>query len=154
MASPTFQKNMLDSTKDIETSQQLREKLIEIACKNKKSKKSAPKRPFSAYLLFCLNVRQQVKDLHDGWNRKEVTSEIGRIWRKEMSDEMKEPYVKKASFHKKRYEEEINEYTYNTITYNTIKRSLTSDVSKNKRLKTTLDRIDEGLDNLQPVEEA
>jgi hypothetical protein len=101
MASATVNMN-------IETSQQLLDKLREVSMVESEPK---PKRSSSPYVIFCRNMRQHIKDLHPSWNSKEIIKEFGRLWREEMTVEMKEPYVTCAMIDKDRYIEEMNEYT-------------------------------------------
>jgi hypothetical protein len=102
MASTTVNMN-------IETSQQLLDKLGEV-----RMVESEPKPHSAPYVFFCRNMRQHIKDLHPSWNSKEIIKEFGRLWREEMTDEMKEPYVTHAMIDKDRYIEEMKDY--NTIT--------------------------------------
>lgn len=75
--------------------------------KDKKTKKdkTGPKRPRSAYLYFCQDVRSQVNDDNPEMNGKEVMKELGRLW-KELSDKDKIPYNELSSKDKARYESE------------------------------------------------
>ena len=95
----------------------IKEKMpVKIVHKSKKLKKDPeqPKRGCSSYIFFCKDARKQVKDMHDDWKATEVTAEIGRIWREDMTDEMKAPYIEQASTDKARYLEEMKDYTPST----------------------------------------
>lgn len=61
---------------------------------SRKRDPNAPKRPLSDYLHFCQSRREELKA--QGFKGKDITAELGRIWREEMSDEDKEPYRKMA----------------------------------------------------------
>jgi hypothetical protein len=96
---------------NIETSQQLLDKLGEVRMVESEPNQSEPKPHLTPYIFFCRNMRQHIKDLHPSWNSKEIIKEFGRLWREEMTVEMKEPYVTRAMIDKDRYIEEMNEYT-------------------------------------------
>lgn len=75
----------------------------------KKSKKvsikdeNSPKKGKSAYIFFCSENRQSVKDENPEMKSTEILSELGRQWR-EMSEKEKQPFVNKALKDKERYE--------------------------------------------------
>jgi hypothetical protein len=75
--------------------------------KPKRSKKdrTGPKRPLSAYMFFCKEQRDVIKQEHPDMNGKDVTSELGRRW-KELSEEDKKPFLKKQESDKARYTSE------------------------------------------------
>ena len=78
--------------------------------KGKPKDNAVPKKNCSSYIFFCKDARKQVKDEHDDWKATEVTAEIGRIWKEEMTEEMKKPYVEMAVKDKERYEREMKDY--------------------------------------------
>ena len=79
--------------------------------KHRKRDPNAPKNNCSSYIFFCKNARAGVKAEHKDWKGTEVTKELGRIWREEMSDEDKAPFIRQAEQDKERYQEEMKDYT-------------------------------------------
>lgn len=86
---------------------------VKIANKSNKLKKDSdqPKRGRSSYIFFCKDARKKVHDMHDDWKATDITVEIGRMWREDMTDELKSPYVEQATADKERYIEEMKDYT-------------------------------------------
>lgn len=81
--------------------------------KEKKTKKrSGPKRARSGYIFFCTDMRDKVKSINDGMNAKEVTAELGRMWREEykLDDQKRRTFDKLAREDKERYEKEKSEW--------------------------------------------
>ncbi|CAO3618489.1 unnamed protein product [Cunninghamella blakesleeana] len=78
---------------------------------NKKEKKrgkkdpSAPKRGLSAYMFFSQQNRNKVKEENPDATFGQLGKILGEKW-KNMSDDEKKPYVKKAEEDKARYEAE------------------------------------------------
>ena len=70
-----------------------------------KSKKSGPKKGKNAYLFFCADKRPELKEEHEDMDSKDITRELGRLW-KDMSKKEKAPYQQRSDDDKKRYEEE------------------------------------------------
>jgi len=58
--------------------------------KKEKKAKEGPKRPLSAYILFCNDKREEAKG--DGFKGKELMKELGKRW-KALDEEAKQPYV-------------------------------------------------------------
>jgi hypothetical protein len=78
--------------------------------KEKKTKDpNAPKRPKSSYLFFCDEMRAQIKSDNPDFKAVEVTKELGRLW-KELGEEDKKPYEKKAKKAKKNYDSQMESY--------------------------------------------
>jgi hypothetical protein len=75
--------------------------------KSKKKEKTGPKRPMSAYMYFCQEKRPEVKEKHPSMNGKEITTELGLMWRK-MNEKDKKPYEDKQDKDKTRYHSEKN----------------------------------------------
>ena len=71
----------------------------------KRKTKAGPKRALSAYLYFCQAMRSNVKETNPTFAPKEITSELGRLWR-EMTDKQKKPYNKLNAKDKARFDEE------------------------------------------------
>lgn len=73
--------------------------------KKKKCKRSGPKRGLTAYIFFCKEHRQILKDEDPDMSTKDITSELGKRW-KALSDKDKKPFVKLAEKDKERYQDE------------------------------------------------
>lgn len=70
-----------------------------------KGERTGPKRPLSSYMYFCQDQRDTIKTANPTMNGKEITSELGRVW-KSLSDEAKIPHESKAATDKLRFETE------------------------------------------------
>lgn len=77
--------------------------------KRKKKDPNAPKRPLSAFFLFCHDERPNVKALYPSYSVGEVAKELGERWNK-VTPETKQKYEKSASKDKLRYEQDMNNY--------------------------------------------
>jgi hypothetical protein len=75
--------------------------------KKKTVKKSSPRSP-SAYLLFCKDKRDEVKNKNPEMKMTEITSELGNMW-SNMSDAKKKKYVDQAAKLKKEFEDKKEE---------------------------------------------
>ena len=65
----------------------------------KKKNPDAPKQPSNGYILFCQDNRQIVKEENPELSPKEITSELGRIWREEHKANNSEIYQKYQSMY-------------------------------------------------------
>ena len=74
--------------------------------KTKKARKPGPKKASSSYLFFCKEHRSKVKTLYPDMDSKDITRELGRVWKEEMTDKKKKKFEKLAAEDKARYEEE------------------------------------------------
>lgn len=79
------------------------------SAKRKKKDPNAPKRPLSAFFLFCADERASVKGLHPNYSVGDVAKELGERWNK-VSPETKQKYEQKASLDKLRYEKDLALY--------------------------------------------
>jgi hypothetical protein len=79
--------------------------------KKKKAKKdpNAPKRPLSAFFLFCADERAGVKAIHPSYSVGEVAKHLGERWNK-VSPEQKQKYEARAQQDKQRYERDMENY--------------------------------------------
>ena len=77
--------------------------------KKTKKDKNAPKGVKNAYIMFCSENREKVKEQHEDMSPKEIISELARLW-KETDDEDKTKYQEMAAEDKKRYESEMSDY--------------------------------------------
>jgi len=77
--------------------------------KRKKKDPNAPKRPLSAFFLFCHDERPSVKVLYPTYGVGEIAKELGARWNK-VQTEMKTKYEQKAVVDKQRYEKDMTQY--------------------------------------------
>ncbi|XP_063060671.1 uncharacterized protein LOC134453849 [Engraulis encrasicolus] len=64
---------------------------------------NAPKRPPSAFFIFCSDYRPKVKAETPGLSIGDVAKRLGEMWNKQSSED-KQPYEKKAAKLKEKYE--------------------------------------------------
>jgi high mobility group protein B2 len=76
----------------------------------RKTDSKAPKKPKSAYILFCMDMRESVKEQNPNMKATEITSKLGDMWNK-LSDDKKEKYAHQASADKERYSTAMETYT-------------------------------------------
>ncbi|KAK1857675.1 hypothetical protein I4F81_000290 [Pyropia yezoensis] len=81
----------------------------EAATKKAKKDVDHPKRPLSAYLLYCSAVRESVTTAHPDKKMTELSAILGAQW-KALADADKAPYEKEAAKDKGRYEKEMVVY--------------------------------------------
>ena len=88
----------------------------EVGGRRKKKKKdpNAPKRPLSAFFLFCADERPNVKAKFPQYSVGETAKELGERWSK-VSADLKAQYEAKASQEKQRYERESEDYKNKSI---------------------------------------
>jgi len=77
--------------------------------KRKKKDPNAPKRPLSAFFLFCADERPSVKVVHPEYSVGEVAKEMGERWSK-VTAEQKSKYEASAAAEKVRYEKDMANY--------------------------------------------
>lgn len=77
--------------------------------KRKKKDPNAPKRPLSAFFLFCADERPAVKATHPEYSVGEVAKEMGERWAK-VTAETKTKYEGLAAVEKTRYERDMANY--------------------------------------------
>ncbi|XP_076024926.1 high mobility group protein B1a [Genypterus blacodes] len=70
---------------------------------------NAPKRPPSAFFIFCAEFRPKVKGEQPGLTIGEVAKKLGEIWNGTSSED-KQPYEKKASKLKEKYDKDMAAY--------------------------------------------
>jgi hypothetical protein len=91
-------------------SQQFKESIKGLFPKKKKLKdENAPKKAKTSYMYFCDEMRSKLRDENPEMKMTEITKILGSTW-KDLSDDEKGVYVKKASKDKKRFENEIVGY--------------------------------------------
>ena len=90
--------------------QQKKDDKKKVKKQEKKNKhKDEPKKPKSAYICFCTDKRQEVKDKNDGISNTDIMSELGKIW-KSLSDGDKTKWEKVAIEDKQRYATEMKNF--------------------------------------------
>jgi len=77
--------------------------------KRKKKDPNAPKRPLSAFFLFCHDERPAVKSMYPNYSVGEAAKELGERWNK-VSAEQKSKYEAQVQLDKNRYEQELTKY--------------------------------------------
>jgi len=70
---------------------------------------NAPKRPPSAFFIFCSEFRPKVKGESPGLSIGDVAKRLGEMWNGTASED-KQPYEKKAAKLKEKYEKDIAAY--------------------------------------------
>mmetsp|Transcript_52427 Transcript_52427/g.86777 ORF Transcript_52427/g.86777 Transcript_52427/m.86777 type:complete len:266 (-) Transcript_52427:114-911(-) len=81
-----------------------------MASKNSRPKdNNAPKRPPSAYLLFCKDRRGELKSQHPDWKMVEITKALANSWKNVESD-VKQRYEGQANAAKAEYQQTVEEY--------------------------------------------
>ncbi|XP_060903009.1 high mobility group-T protein-like [Labrus mixtus] len=70
---------------------------------------NAPKRPPSAFFLFCADFRAKVKAETPGLSIGDTAKKLGQMWN-ESTPEEKQPYEKKASKLKEKYDKDVVAY--------------------------------------------
>ena len=72
-------------------------KMLKNQSKKEKKKKdpSAPKRPRSAYILFCTDIREKIKEENPEVHNNELMKYMAAKW-SNISDKKKAKYTKKA----------------------------------------------------------
>ncbi|XP_053417418.1 high mobility group protein B1-like [Nycticebus coucang] len=69
----------------------------------------APKRPPSAFFLFCSEYRPKIKGEHPGLSIGDVVKKLGEMWNNTAAED-KQPDEKKAAKLKEKYEKDIAAY--------------------------------------------
>tara|TARA_Y100000385_G_scaffold231727_1_gene243927 strand:+ start:188 stop:1096 length:909 start_codon:yes stop_codon:yes gene_type:complete len=77
----------------------------------KKRAEGEPKKNLNAYMHFTMDQRTTVKEDNPDMTNTEVTKELGRMWREDMSGEDKEPYIEAAANDKQRYHREMENFS-------------------------------------------
>ena len=75
----------------------------------KKKDPNAPKRPLSAFFLFCADERAGVKAINPSFSVGDVAKHLGERWNKVSADQ-KSKYEARAQQDKQRYEREMENY--------------------------------------------
>ncbi|XP_034034108.1 high mobility group protein B1a isoform X2 [Thalassophryne amazonica] len=90
-----------------------REMMNYVPVKGGKKKKfkdpNAPKRPPSAFFIFCSEARPQVKSESPGLTIGDIARRLGEMWNSKSAED-KQPYEKRAAKLKERYEKDVAAY--------------------------------------------
>eukprot|EP01080_Neovahlkampfia_damariscottae_P010086 gene10086-2508_t len=70
---------------------------------------TAPKRPPSAYMIYCMQNRDEIKENHPDMKLTEINKMLGNGW-KSMTDEEKKYYHNQAENSKAVYELNLKAY--------------------------------------------
>lgn len=70
---------------------------------------NAPKRPPSAFFLFCADFRPKIKGENPGLSIGDTAKKLGEMWNSSSAEE-KQPYEKKAAKLKEKYDKDIVAY--------------------------------------------
>jgi hypothetical protein len=82
--------------------------------KRKKKDPNAPKRPLSAFFLFCADERPSVKVSHPEYSVGEVAKEMGERW-SQVTPEQKSKFEAAAGIEKQRYEKDMVSFKAGTF---------------------------------------
>ena len=75
---------------------------------------NAPKRPASAYILWCKVARKELKEKNPNMPFQQVGKELGKLW-KSLTDKQKAPYQEQTKEEKEEYEEKKKNYNAPTV---------------------------------------
>lgn len=70
---------------------------------------NAPKRPPSAFFIFCGDYRSKIKGENPGLSIGDIAKKLGEMWNRS-SAEVKQPYERKAAKLKEKYDKDIALY--------------------------------------------
>ncbi|OCT93119.1 high mobility group protein B1 [Xenopus laevis] len=70
---------------------------------------NAPKRPPSAFFLFCSDFRPKIKGEHPGSTIGDIAKKLGEMWNNTATDD-KLPYERRAAKLKEKYEKDVAAY--------------------------------------------
>lgn len=79
--------------------------------KKRKAKKdpNAPKKPCGAYMFFCKETRESVKEEHPDWSVTQIGKRLGELW-KLVDEDDKKKFFELAEEDKARYQRDIAKY--------------------------------------------
>jgi hypothetical protein len=79
--------------------------------KKRKAKKdpNAPKKPCGAYMFFCKETRESVKEEHPDWGVTQIGKRLGELW-KLVDEDDKKKFFDMAEEDKVRYQRDIAKY--------------------------------------------
>ncbi|KAL7672158.1 hypothetical protein ACOME3_007052 [Neoechinorhynchus agilis] len=80
--------------------------------RKRKKDPNAPKRPLSAFFIFCSDQRTKVKEKHPEFSVADISKHLGTVWAT-MTDEDKKQYYQRNQTEKERYQAQMLEYNAN-----------------------------------------
>lgn len=103
-------KKIFKNEEYIESEKELEKSVKEFKGEKKlKRDPDAPKGAKNAYLFFCADNRDEVKEENPSLNTKDISKKLGEMW-KDVDEELKAEYQEKAKQDKERYERELEDY--------------------------------------------
>ncbi|XP_051882370.1 high mobility group protein B1-like [Pristis pectinata] len=117
----------------------------------RKKDPNAPKRPPSAFFVFCSDWRPKIKEENPGLSIGETARKLGELWNATSASD-KIPYEKRAAKLKERYEQDLAAYRAKTKT-DTTKKSPATKVEKKKKVVEEEDDDDDEDDEEEEDEE-
>jgi len=79
--------------------------------KGKSKESGAPKRPMTAFLLFSMEKREEVKADNPELKGTDISKELGRMWKDDFADtESRAKWVEQAEKEKERYKKEMESF--------------------------------------------
>ena len=98
--------------------------------KGKRKESGAPKRPMTAFLLFSMEKREEVKADNPDLKGTDISKELGRMWKDDFADtESRAKWVEQAEKEKERYKKEME-------SFNESKKDAESDAEEEEKPKT------------------
>jgi hypothetical protein len=98
--------------------------------KGKRKESGAPKRPMTAFLLFSMEKREEVKADNPELKGTDISKELGRMWKDDFADkESRAKWVDQAEKEKERYKKEME-------AFNESKKDAESDADEEEKPKT------------------
>ena len=81
--------------------------------KHKSTKKdpSKPKGARSSYIFFCMKTRNEIAAKNPDWTGKAIIKELGRLWKNDLNNQDKQPFITAAAKDRARYDQEMESYT-------------------------------------------
>ncbi|XP_069747660.1 high mobility group protein B1-like [Narcine bancroftii] len=98
----------------------------------RKKDPNAPKRPPSAFFVFCADRRPKIKEENPGSSIGDTAKKLGELWNATSASD-KIPYEKRAAKLKERYEQDLAAYRAKTKT-DTSKKAVAAKVEKKKKV--------------------
>ena len=101
--------------------------------KGKRKESGAPKRPMTAFLLFSMEKREEVKADNPELKGTDISKELGRMWKDDFADtESRAKWVEQAEKEKERYKKEMESFNQS----NESKKDAESDAEEKEKPKT------------------
>ena len=113
LLTPVLKKDEFNKVSDLllENQKSLQKSLTNIKAGKKKKDPDAPKRGKSSYIFFCIENRDIIKNKNSEMDAKEITKELGRVWKNDLSEKEKQHYIDLSEKDTKRYKKEMLTYS-------------------------------------------